>query len=344
MIPTPHGVTLPANPIRMQRVGFVAFMRLAHIRPQAVHDSFRAPPASDSGWMNADDDSARMRALLHAIPPAGAAVARAVAVAPCGDASSGGSPPPPPSVRLHGSAPSALERLTGVRASDAAGGSDVDGVVTGGPRPAGPDAGPDADAGPRAGAGAMHAGSVGRHTRSSPRLRLSATHAAVVMLLLVAALTASLTMLLQQSVAMSALDGGDGARAAASAPHTPGETLGGVESAEPSATATVTVTATPDAMSDATPGETADAAPGPAGESDAPEASARAPDDGRVDLNTAGVDELDGVTGIGPAIARRIVDYRSEHGPFASVDDLLDVPGIGVRTLAKMRDELTVRR
>ena len=164
------------------------------------------------------------------------------------------------------------------------------------------------------------------------------------MLLLVAALTASLTMLLQQSVAMSALDGGDGARAAASAPHTPGETLGGVESAEPSATATVTVTATPDAMSDATPGETADAAPGPAGESDAPEASARAPDDGRVDLNTAGVDELDGVTGIGPAIARRIVDYRSEHGPFASVDDLLDVPGIGVRTLAKMRDELTVRR
>jgi len=46
--------------------------------------------------------------------------------------------------------------------------------------------------------------------------------------------------------------------------------------------------------------------------------------------------------GLGPATAQRIVAWRQEHGPFPSVDGLLDVPGIGEAKLAAMRDQLAL--
>ena len=48
-----------------------------------------------------------------------------------------------------------------------------------------------------------------------------------------------------------------------------------------------------------------------------------------VHLNTATVDDLEGLPGIGPALAQRVVDYRSQHGPFHSVDELRQVSGFG---------------
>ena len=62
----------------------------------------------------------------------------------------------------------------------------------------------------------------------------------------------------------------------------------------------------------------------------------------RVDLNTAGVEELQSLPGIGPALAQRIVDHRREHGRFERVEDLLEVKGIGERTLARFHDKVTV--
>ena len=62
----------------------------------------------------------------------------------------------------------------------------------------------------------------------------------------------------------------------------------------------------------------------------------------RVDLNSAGVEELDGLKGIGPAKAQAIVDYRRQHGPFKSVSDLRQVPGIGESTLQGLRRDVTV--
>jgi competence ComEA-like helix-hairpin-helix protein len=59
-----------------------------------------------------------------------------------------------------------------------------------------------------------------------------------------------------------------------------------------------------------------------------------------VNANTADEVELAQLPGIGPAMARRIVDQRREHGPFTSVEDLLDVPGIGRATLESMRPHL----
>ena len=64
--------------------------------------------------------------------------------------------------------------------------------------------------------------------------------------------------------------------------------------------------------------------------------------DGRVRLNVAGVEELEGLPGVGPVLAQRIVDYRDEHGPFAVLEDLLDVPGIGEGKLAALREAVLV--
>jgi competence protein ComEA len=56
-----------------------------------------------------------------------------------------------------------------------------------------------------------------------------------------------------------------------------------------------------------------------------------------VDLNSAGLEQLDGLPGVGPATAKAIVDYRTRHGRFRSVDDLLAVPGIGPAKLASLK-------
>lgn len=65
------------------------------------------------------------------------------------------------------------------------------------------------------------------------------------------------------------------------------------------------------------------------------------PPRGPVDINTAGLEELQTLNGIGPAIAQRIIDFREANGPFASVEGLLEVRGIGEATLEKFRDGVT---
>ncbi len=82
------------------------------------------------------------------------------------------------------------------------------------------------------------------------------------------------------------------------------------------------------------PGEVVVAAPGPATGGGAP--------DGPVDLNAADEAALDGLSGIGPVLAARIVEWREANGPFTTVEELGEVSGIGDALLARLRDQVKV--
>ena len=62
----------------------------------------------------------------------------------------------------------------------------------------------------------------------------------------------------------------------------------------------------------------------------------------KINLNTATVEQLDTLPGVGPVTAQSILSWRTENGRFSSVEDLLEVKGIGDATLAELRDLVTV--
>jgi competence protein ComEA len=63
---------------------------------------------------------------------------------------------------------------------------------------------------------------------------------------------------------------------------------------------------------------------------------------GKVPINVAPAAQLETLPGIGPSRAAAIVAYRSEHGPFESLEELLEVKGIGRKTLDNLRDLITL--
>lgn len=77
--------------------------------------------------------------------------------------------------------------------------------------------------------------------------------------------------------------------------------------------------------------------PAPAAAPGAPDGSAAGP----VSLNAATAEQLDGLDGVGPATADKILAWRREHGGFASVDDLGQIPGIGPKKLETLRGQVT---
>lgn len=66
------------------------------------------------------------------------------------------------------------------------------------------------------------------------------------------------------------------------------------------------------------------------------------PAPGAISINSATSEELQAIPGIGPVLAGRIIEYRTTYGPFASIDELANVKGIGEKTLAKMRPHITL--
>jgi competence protein ComEA len=64
--------------------------------------------------------------------------------------------------------------------------------------------------------------------------------------------------------------------------------------------------------------------------------------DGLIALNQADASALEDLPGVGPVLAERIVAHREANGPFDTVEDLLEVPGIGEAKLAAMRDSISV--
>jgi len=70
--------------------------------------------------------------------------------------------------------------------------------------------------------------------------------------------------------------------------------------------------------------------------------AAAAAGSGLINLNTASVEQIDSLPGVGPALAGRIVDYRKKNGPFSSVDDLDNIEGIGPKKLENFKDLVTI--
>jgi competence protein ComEA len=80
-------------------------------------------------------------------------------------------------------------------------------------------------------------------------------------------------------------------------------------------------------------GQDADAAPGD---------SSGAPSGSKINLNTAGVEELDTLPKVGPVLAQRIVDWRKEHGPFKAVEELDAIDGVGAKMLEALLPLVTI--
>ncbi|ERI07961.1 comEA protein [Aneurinibacillus aneurinilyticus ATCC 12856] len=71
--------------------------------------------------------------------------------------------------------------------------------------------------------------------------------------------------------------------------------------------------------------------------------NAPAAEEGKINLNTATSEQLQTIPGIGPGKADAILQYREEHGPFKTVDELTGVSGIGAKTVEKMKSKLFVQ-
>ncbi|MEK4580335.1 MULTISPECIES: helix-hairpin-helix domain-containing protein [Bacillus] len=64
--------------------------------------------------------------------------------------------------------------------------------------------------------------------------------------------------------------------------------------------------------------------------------------EGKVQINTASKEQLEKITGIGSRKAESILKYREEHGPFQKIEDLLEIDGIGAKSLEKIKDQIII--
>ncbi|MCK5733887.1 MAG: helix-hairpin-helix domain-containing protein [Candidatus Latescibacteria bacterium] len=72
-----------------------------------------------------------------------------------------------------------------------------------------------------------------------------------------------------------------------------------------------------------------------------PEALSGEVDSEKVHLNTASAEDLERLPRIGPKMAQKILRWRTDHGPFRTVEDLAEIPGIGKKTIDEIRDMAT---
>ncbi|WEV63318.1 helix-hairpin-helix domain-containing protein [Bifidobacterium sp. ESL0732] len=179
-----------------------------------------------------------------------------------------------------------------------------------------------------------------------PRLVFKPTQAVVVILVLVVALCASLTMLVTQtinynkqqaeasSISTTATRGGSTVKGSG---PTQGNALksGG---AAGSASTSVGV----GGQNTGTVGTSTSADPSAESESSGAQSGASNSGSNLINLNTADSTQLQQIKGVGPVMAQKIIDYRTSIGRFTSVDQLLKVSGIGQKTLEKIRGQVTV--
>jgi competence protein ComEA len=62
----------------------------------------------------------------------------------------------------------------------------------------------------------------------------------------------------------------------------------------------------------------------------------------KININSASARDLESLPRVGPVMAQRILSFRKDHGPFQSIDELRQIKGIGEKTLARIRDRITI--
>ena len=77
-------------------------------------------------------------------------------------------------------------------------------------------------------------------------------------------------------------------------------------------------------------------------ETSLPESGYAAEDRGMIDINAASAAELEDLPGIGPALAGRVIEYREANGPFSGTEELLEINGIGEKTLEGLLPYITI--
>jgi len=73
-----------------------------------------------------------------------------------------------------------------------------------------------------------------------------------------------------------------------------------------------------------------------------PEVKEKPKIDGKININTATLEELDKLPGIGPVKAKSIIDYREKYGKFDSIEEITNIKGIGDKTFENLKDSITV--
>lgn len=159
--------------------------------------------------------------------------------------------------------------------------------------------------------------------RDRPRLVFQPIHAIIAMLTLSCALCASLTMLVQQAIHYSAFQQTQITQSEQSQAN--GTTKDGASSAA------------------TTPNQQPSMEQNGQNKQTSESTEPSDPADDLLNINIAESDELQTLKGVGPVTAQRIIDYRNQIGRFDNVDQLLEVKGIGEKTLAKFRDQVCAR-
>jgi competence protein ComEA len=183
----------------------------------------------------------------------------------------------------------------------------------------------------------------GAATSAKPRLAFSSPAVCAAIFILILAVAASLTLLVIQSRNFEAVTQAN-AESSASAARVDESTGSSTSDSKDSSDSKDTNksseadAATSDTAKSSGTGDSSEEKIAPAQTQSAPQAQ-----DTRIDINTADATQLDAVKGIGPATAQKIIDYRAQHGKFATVDALLGVQGIGAKTLEIMRPQLVAR-
>ncbi|WP_369343531.1 ComEA family DNA-binding protein [Bifidobacterium aquikefiricola] len=185
--------------------------------------------------------------------------------------------------------------------------------------------------------------------RNRPRLVLNQAQAIIVILILSCALAASLTLLVRQRInygnsenlAELAQDIGKHSRTKAADSTNDSKEANDGDDAErqPSTTKTPQVQEQEQEQENRAEADAADTDES----TSSSQAQQQSDTDQRINLNTADAAQLMTIKGIGPVTAERILEYRKKVGTFRSVDELLEVSGIGAKTLEKLRPQVTIR-